>query len=237
MGVISRWSGRLARTNLIHRVCPAPLLQTISASWRLRVRCSFDGASVTRMKATYTDSIGCVGRSIRSRILVVVGSNEEGSHTEARRRREEEERRSYERCSSCEILCTSRSPDLTPLRPGETLGPPSLHGPLPGHSPLGAGEGERNVVPDGCHGQRAKRVGRGNAQRARDFIRTSSLYPARPTPVGRWPCHPAVRRSARGRGKEIPSASGAPAVVVMRFSVRGGVRLDLAAAVGAPGAR
>jgi len=59
--------------------------ETISASWRLCVRLSFEGASISRMKSTYMDSVGCVERSIRLRILVV-GLNEEGSHAEARRR-------------------------------------------------------------------------------------------------------------------------------------------------------
>jgi len=128
----------------------ATLVQTISAPWRLCVRSSFDGAFDSERTSTHMDSVGCVERSIRAPI-VLMGLKEEGSHAEARRRREERRKggrreRRYGRGGSCEIFGASRSSDWISFRPGETPGPPYLHGPLPGSPALARGEGESDAV-------------------------------------------------------------------------------------------
>jgi len=134
-----------------------PVAQTRSASWRLCVRFSFDGASDSRMTSTYMDSVGCFGCSISSRI-VVVGLNEEGSHAETPRRREErrkkgkgEEDMDNVRCAksfACRIRLTfPRSARAG--RPDHRLRA-HLPGPLPGPPPRRRGGGRKKKPFSPC---------------------------------------------------------------------------------------
>jgi len=139
------WSGRLARTRLIRRapryafpnnLSPLAALREILSRWR----------NHRKNETTYTDSVACVGRSIRLRIMIRL--NEEGARAEVRRRRDERRRKKRTKigiCASCEIHCAPSLSDLTPLRPGETPGPLTSRpctAPSPTLPPLGAEEGE-----------------------------------------------------------------------------------------------